>query len=118
MAEATHRVEIVPVVLEPHPNADSLSIVKIYGWQVCTKSADWDNVQTEWAEGVGEHKLGAYIQPDSIVDVTRPEFSWLARTPDDVKPHRVRVIRLRKLLSQGLLIPAPDGARLGDDVAE
>jgi RNA ligase (TIGR02306 family) len=118
MAVATHRVEIVPVVLEPHPNADSLSLVKIYGWQVCTKSADWDNVQTEWAEGVGEHKLGAYIQPDSIVDVTRPEFSWLKRSPEDEKPHRVKVIRLRKLLSQGLLIPAPDGAQLGDDVAE
>lgn len=108
MAIATHRVEVVPVVLEPHPNADSLSIVRIYGWQVCTKTADWEHIP----------KIGAYIQPDSIVDVTRPEFLWLKRTPDDVKPHRVRVIRLRKTLSQGLLIPAPEGAQIGDDVAE
>jgi len=107
MGVSTHVVEVVPVVLEPHPNADSLSLVKIYGWQVCTKTADWQPGQ-----------LGAYIQPDSIVDVTRPEFSWLARNPEDVKPHRVRVIRLRKSLSQGLLIPAPEGAKVGDDVAE
>lgn len=107
MAIATHRVEVIPVHLEPHPDADTLSIVKIYDWQVVTKTADW----TEGA-------LGAYIQPDSLVDVTRPEFDWLKRTPDDVKPHRVRVIRLRKALSQGLLIPAPAGAQVDDDVSE
>ena len=107
MAVATHRVEVVPVVLEKHPNADSLSIVKIYDWQVVTKTADWEGVS-----------LAAYVQPDSIVDVTRPEFAWLARTPDDTRPHRVRVIRLRKVLSQGLLVPAPAGSQVGDDVAE
>ena len=107
MAVATHRVEVVPVILEPHPNADSLSIVHVYNWQVVTKTADWAGIE-----------LAAYIQPDSIVDVTRPEFSWLKRTPEDEKPHRVRVIRLRKALSQGLLIPAPEGSKIGDDVAE
>lgn len=25
--KSTHRTEIVPVVLEPHPNADTLSVV-------------------------------------------------------------------------------------------
>ena len=64
MAIATHRVEVIPVHLEPHPDADTLSIVKIYDWQVVTKTADW----TEGA-------LGAYIQPDSLVDVTRPELT-------------------------------------------
>lgn len=108
MAVSTHKVEIVPVVLEKHPDADSLSLVHIYNWQVVTKTADWETIP----------KVGAYIQPDSIVDVTRPEFSWLKRHPDDVKPHKVRVIRLRKALSQGLLIPAPEGFNIGDDAAE
>src|SRR5208282_2906543 len=135
MATATHAVEVVPVVLEPHPNADSLSIVHVYNWRVCTKTADWccptcgqSGAAREGNESGGVNicydswhektHLGAYIQPDSIVDVTRPEFSWLKRTPEDEKPHRVRVIRLRKTLSQGLLIPAPAGSKLGDDVAE
>ena len=108
MATDTHKVEIVPVVLEPHPNADTLSIVHVYNWQVVTKTADWDGIPL----------VGAYIQPESLVDVTRPEFSWLKRSPDDQKPHKVRVIRLRQVLSQGLLIPAPPGFQIGDDAAE
>jgi RNA ligase (TIGR02306 family) len=105
---STHPVEVIPVILEPHPEADTLSIVRIYNWQVITKTADWNNIPL----------VGAYIPPDSLVDVTRPEFSWLKRTPEDEKPHRVRVIRLRGVLSQGLLLPAPEGAQIGDDVAD
>lgn len=26
---STHKAEVVPVVLEPHPNADTLSVVKV-----------------------------------------------------------------------------------------
>ena len=35
MAESTHRVEIVPVNLEPHPNADTLSIVRVFDGYTC-----------------------------------------------------------------------------------
>ncbi|HEV2172653.1 MAG TPA: RNA ligase family protein [Nitrospira sp.] len=122
MAVNTHKVEIVPVRLEKHPDAETLSLVHVYGWQVVTKTADWLALPPVNAEAVAQGEspvwLGAYVQPDSIVDVTRPEFSFLRRSPEDGKPHRVRVIRLRKALSQGLLLPAPEGAQLGDDVAE
>ena len=40
-----HRVEVVPVVLEQHPNADKLSIVKVRGWQCVVATSDWAGVQ-------------------------------------------------------------------------
>ena len=39
--KSTHRVEVVPVLLTPHPNADSLSVVQVFGYSVCVKTADW-----------------------------------------------------------------------------
>lgn len=103
--KSTHRVEIVPIVLEPHPNADSLSIVRVFGYTVCARTEDWK-----------DRKLGAYIVPDSMVDTTRPEFDWLA---DGKKQfHRVRVKKLRGICSMGLLVPAPEGSKEGDDVSE
>jgi hypothetical protein len=45
MAESTHRVEIVPVNLEPHPNADTLSIVRVFDGYTCVvRTADWEGV--------------------------------------------------------------------------
>ena len=34
------QVEVVPVILEPHQNADLLSIVKIYGYTVCVNTVE------------------------------------------------------------------------------
>ncbi|MBM4258012.1 MAG: hypothetical protein FJ147_19230 [Deltaproteobacteria bacterium] len=68
MVKSTHRVEVVPVQLEAHPNADSLSIVRIFdGYTCCVRTADWQDGQ-----------LAAYIPPDSVVDSTRPECAFLA----------------------------------------
>jgi hypothetical protein len=31
--KSTHKVEVVPIVLQPHPNSDgTLSIVEVYGY--------------------------------------------------------------------------------------
>lgn len=96
---STHRVDVVPVHLEAHPNADSLSVVRVFGYTVCVRTADWR-----------EGDLGAYIPPDSIVDSTRPEFAFLAGH------ERIKVRKLRGIVSQGLLVKAPAGAKEGDDV--
>lgn len=101
MSISTHRVEVVPVVLEKHPNADSLSIVRVFGFTVCVRTADWIGRET-----------GAYIQPDSVVDSTRPDFAFLA------KHERIKVKKLRGVVSMGLLMPAPEGSSVGDDVSE
>src|SRR6185436_2020854 len=94
-----HRVEVVPVELRPHPNADSLSLVQVFGYQVCVRTDDWQGVT-----------IGAYVPPDSICPDT-PEFAFLG------EHRRIKVKRLRGEISQGLLVPAPAGAQVGDDVA-
>jgi RNA ligase (TIGR02306 family) len=96
---STHKVEVVPVVLQPHPNADSLSIVEIWGFTVCVRTQDWR----------GKDR-GAYIPPDSIVDSTRPEFALLAGH------EHVKVKKLRGIISMGLLIPTE--AEVGEDLME
>ena len=103
-SKSTHRVEVVPVVLEPHPDADSLSIVHVFaGYTVVVRTADWQG-----------RELGAYVPPDSLVDTTRPEFAFLADGKGARK--RIKVKKLRGVVSMGLLIPAPPGAELGDDL--
>ncbi len=98
---STHRVEVVPIELLPHPNADALSIVRVFdGYTCCVRTDDWR-----------ERSIGAYIPPDSIVPETEP-FAFLAGH------RRIRVKRLRGVISMGLLMPAPDGAQVGDDVAD
>jgi RNA ligase (TIGR02306 family) len=98
---ATFRVEVVPVSLEKHPNADSLSVVKVFdGYTVCVRTADWE----------GKDR-GAYIPPDSVV----PDTEQFAFLEGKVK---IKAKRLRGIESYGMLVPAPEGAEIGDDVAE
>lgn len=100
MELSTHKVEVVPVELIKHPNADALSIVKVYGYTVVVRTEDW----------VGK-TVGAYIPPDSMVPDT-PEYAFL-------KGHlRVKAKKFRGSPSFGLLVNAPEGAKLGDNVAE
>ena len=99
---STHLVEVVPIKLYPHGNADSLSIVYPFGedgYTVVVKTEEWK-----------DRTMGAYIPPDSIVpDV--PEFAFLGG-------HRhIKVRRYRGILSQGLMWKAPEGSQIGDNVA-
>lgn len=115
---SNHKATVIVPVLEPHPNADSLSIVRIGGFTVCTQTAAW-----------GANQLAAYVQPDSLVPVDRPEFAFLAdqtaytarstkaQPGDPATHHRVTVRKLRGVPSMGLLVPAPEGAKVGDDAA-
>lgn len=97
----THKVEVTPIIISKHPNADQLEIGKIFSFTCCVPK--------------GVYKTGdlvAYIQPDSIVDSTRPEFAFLQGD------ERIRVKKLRGVTSMGLVVAAPSGAKEGDDVAE
>jgi RNA ligase (TIGR02306 family) len=144
MGVETHKVEIVPVKLEKHPNADKLSVVKVYNFQVCVNTADWQGMEK-----------AAYVQPDSVMPDT-PEYRFLkdtssfrkereeleamlaadhesdlcrldydqkskaleAKIDANTKHLRITVKKLRGIISMGMLIPAPEGAQIGDDVAE
>lgn len=98
---STLKVEVVPIKLEKHPNADVLSLVYVKGWQVAVRTDEFQNV-----------KLGAYLPVDSVVPQT-DEWESLRQ-----HKYRVRTIRLRKLISQGMLIPAREGWVEGQDVTE
>jgi len=92
--------------MEKHPNADSLSVVTVFGgYTYCARTEDW----------VGVTKA-VYIPPDSIVKTTRPEFAFLCDGKKDT--HRVKAKKLRGIVSFGLMVPAPDDAIIGDDWAE
>lgn len=79
--------------IRKHPNADSLEIAEVLGWQVVVKT--------------GVHKEGdmiVFITIDSIV----PRCQWsefLVDSKNPEKPLRVKNIKLRGEYSSGLVIP-------------
>ena len=97
-------VEIIDK-LEPIPNADRILKATVKGWEcVVSKS---DNFQ------VGDKII--YIEVDSILP-ERPEFSFLKE-----RKYRVRTIKLRKQISQGLILPLSylkGKYEVGDDVTK
>lgn len=107
-----HKIPVVPIILEKHPNADSLSVVKVNNFTYVARTSDWENVS-----------LGAWIEPDYVVPADRPEFAWLAQTHkvienNGIKGYRIKVKRLRGIMSMGLMVPAPANAQIGDDLIE
>src|ERR1035437_8123828 len=103
MSNSTHRVNVVKIEeILPHPNADTLGIVYIGGYQVVVKK---DNFK------VGD--LALYIQPDTIVPVL-PAFAFLWEgTEPTERRRRVTVRRFRKEWSEGLLMPVSDFPEFG-----
>lgn len=97
---AEHTCDVVIIKMEPHPNADSLSLVKIGDFQCCVRTDDWS-----------DGDLAVYIPPDSVVPDTK-EFEFLGNKK------RIKAKKLRGEWSVGLLIPAPDGVKIGDDLME
>lgn len=93
---STHSVNIIEIdrVL-PHENAERLELIPVGGWQAVVKK--------------GQFKPGdraVYIEPDYTVPTERPEFAFLARPGRE--RHRLKAVRLRGVLSYGLLIPVPE----------
>ena len=104
---STHSVNVIEISeVRPHSNAERLEVVPVGGWQAVVKK--------------GQFKPGdraVYIQPDYTVPTSAPEFAFLAR--DGKERHRLKAVRLRGVLSYGLLIPVPDrlaGKDVGNDV--
>lgn len=93
---STHNVQVVEIrEVRPHDNAERLEIIPVGGWQAVVKKGMFK---------VGDRAV--YIEPDYTVPTTRPEFSFLAKDGKD--RHRLKAVRLRGVLSYGLLIPVPD----------
>lgn len=105
--KSTHKCEVVPLILEKHLGADNLSIANVYGFTCVTNTLQW----------TGKDRA-AYVPADSLVPVDRPEFSFLAPKAKADGTYRIRGMKIRGVLSFGLLVPAPEGVEIGEDVAE
>jgi len=85
-------LEVIKSIKE-HPNADSLEIAQVLGWQTIVKK--------------GEFKEGDKII-FIVIDTILPKAPWsdfLADKKDPEKPIRLRTIKLRGQHSQGLVLP-------------
>jgi RNA ligase (TIGR02306 family) len=85
-------LEIIKSIKE-HPNADSLEIAQILGWQTIVKKG-------EYREG---DKI-IFVVIDTIVP-NAPWSEFLADKKNPEKPIRLRTIKLRGEYSQGLVLP-------------
>ena len=87
-----------------HPNADSLEICKVKGWEICSVK--------------GSYKIGSkviYFPPDCII---RPEISDKLGISKYLSNGRVRAIKLRGFTSYGVIVPCELDLPIGSDVSE
>ncbi len=107
-------VKIVSLAeVSKHENADSLDIARIAGYQCVVR-------RNQFRTG----DLAVYIPEGSIIPQELLEKTGLW-DPENNKGklagprgNRLKAVRLRGVVSQGLLVPAPQGLGAGDDVAE
>jgi RNA ligase (TIGR02306 family) len=74
--------------LKPIENADKIEVAQVLGWHCVVKKGEFK---------VGD--LGVYFEIDSVLP-ERPEFDFLKE-----KHFRIRTVKLRGQVSQGLLMP-------------
>ncbi len=88
--------------IQPIEGAERIEVATVLGWNVVIKKGEYS---------IGD--LCAYIQIDTIVPEL-PEYEFLRE-----RKFRVRTIRLRKQISQGLIVQLPQGKwNEGDDLTE
>lgn len=102
--------------IQPIPNADAIEVVTVDGWNVVSKKGEFQ---------VGD--LCVYCEIDSFLPTT-PEFEFLRKSSykklqNGDEGFRLRTIKLRGQVSQGLVLPTsvlPKGRELfpGLDVSE
>jgi RNA ligase (TIGR02306 family) len=105
---------VVKIVdIQPIPGADAIVVATVKGWKVVVK--------------VNEYKVGdlaVYYEIDSFLPI-RPQFEFLRKSSykrmGSSEGFRLKTIRLRGQISQGLLTLIPEGIsnpKEGDDLTE
>ena len=103
---AQHEVKVHPLTIRPHPNADAIELAQV---------GEYISVVPKGKYQDGD--LGAYIPEGSVVpDRIIAELGLTGRLAGP-RHNRVKALKLRGILSQGLIYPAPH-ARPGDDLTE
>lgn len=88
--------------ITPIEGADMIVTATVLGWQIVVKKDEYK---------VGD--LCAYVQIDTVMPEL-PEYDFLRE-----RKYRVRTIKLRKQISQGLVVPLPKGNwSEGDDLTD
>lgn len=86
--------------IQPIEGADSIEVASVLGWKVVVKKGEYN---------IGD--LCGYIQIDTVVPDS-VEFEFLRE-----RKFRVRTIKLRGQISQGLIVPVPSAnLKEGDDI--
>jgi len=100
--------------IEPIEDADAIEVAVVDGWRVVVKKGEFK-----------PHSLGIYCEVDSFLPI-QPEYEFLRpssyrKLADGSEGFRLRTIKLRGQVSQGLLLQLPDGLwdyPVGADVTE
>lgn len=110
---ATFEVKVVEVSIEPHDNADALEIANIKGYQCIVRKGEYQTGDT--AIYIPEQALvpKAILQEMNLWDDAKGKGK-LAGTHGD----RVKAVKLRGKLSQGLLYPNKENLPVGTEVGE
>jgi len=108
LASVVKIIDIQPIV-----GADAIVVAKVKGWNVVVKVGEYN---------VGD--LAVYYEIDSFLPI-RPQFEFLRKSSfkrmGTAEGFRLKTIKLRGQLSQGLLTPIPEGIldpKEGDDLTE
>jgi RNA ligase (TIGR02306 family) len=90
-AEFTRRLATVQKIrdLQPIPGADAIEVATVLGWNVVVKKGEFN---------VGDYCV--YCEIDSVLDTSIPEFAFLEKVKG-----RIKTIRLRGQISQGIAFP-------------
>jgi RNA ligase (TIGR02306 family) len=78
--------------ISPIAGADRVEVCTVGGWKVVTKKGEFQ-----------PGDLCFYIEIDSLLDTSRPEFSFLAK--ENKTHHRLKTVKLKGQISEGLLLP-------------
>jgi len=105
MTPADFAVTVERVRIEPHPDADALELARV---------GDYRSVVRKGAFRTGD--LVAYIPEQSLLPVALQEALGLVGRLAGPQKNRVKPIRLRGVLSQGICAPARPGWVSGQDV--
>lgn len=98
---ATHRVDVVQIqAIEPHPNADRLDIAYPFG------KGGWPVIVQKNRYAVGD--LVIYCPVDSILPVQLEDRLFPPTSAIKLNRSRIRAIRIRGLVSQGMIIDPSD----------
>lgn len=88
------------------PGADAIEVATVGGWKVVVKKGDFQ-----------ANELAVYCEIDSWIPESVAPFLFKGKEFNGVKGERLRTIKLRGQLSQGLLLPTTETVE-GTDVTE